>query len=79
VVFSDFESTLKAIMAMQRRLPGVFTYTAYDREYMEKAASIYGGEVHGSAVMIGIMGIARWSITHVERPRIFRRSMAART
>jgi hypothetical protein len=57
VVFSDFESTLKAIMAIRRRrLPGVFTYTAYDREYMEKAASIYGGEVHGSAVMIGIMG-----------------------
>ncbi|MEM4474643.1 MAG: FAD-binding oxidoreductase [Candidatus Bathyarchaeia archaeon] len=60
VVFPDFESTLKAIMAIQRRrLPGIFTYTAYDREYMEKAVSIYGGEVYGGAVMIGIMGDAK--------------------
>lgn len=59
VAFPDFEKTLRAIQKMQRaRLPGVFTYTAFDREYMEKAVSIYGGEVYGGAVLLGFMGDA---------------------
>jgi len=57
VTFPDFESTLKAILKIQRAmLPGIFTYTAFDREYMEKASQIYGSEVYGGAVLIGFMG-----------------------
>lgn len=57
VVFPDFEKTLEAIMAIQRtRLPSVFTYTAFDRQYMQKARQIYGSEVYGGALLIGFMG-----------------------
>lgn len=57
VAFPDFENTLNAIMAIQRKmLPGIFTYAAVDKEYIEKQVSIYGGDVYGGAVMIGFMG-----------------------
>lgn len=60
VVFPSFENTMKAVQEIQRtRLPGIFTYTVFDREYMLKAKHIYGvGEVYGGAVLIGFMGDA---------------------
>lgn len=60
VVFPSFEDTIKAAQTIQRmRLPGIFTYTVFDREYMVKAKQIYGeGEVYGGAVFIGFMGDA---------------------
>lgn len=60
VVFPSFENTIKAVQAIQRtRLPGIFTYTVFDRQYMVKAKQIYGkGEVYGGAVLIGFMGDA---------------------
>lgn len=65
VVFPDFVSTVEAIRRIQRtRLPGIFTYTAFDREYMEKARSIYDSEVYGGALLIGFMGEAE-IVNHV--------------
>jgi len=60
VVFPSFEDAMKAIQEVQRaRLPGIFTYTVFDREYMTKAKHIYGkGEVYGGAMTIGFMGDA---------------------
>ena len=60
IVFPNFENTVKAIQLIQRTgLPGVFTYTVFDREYMVKAQQIYGeGEIHGGAMLVGLMGDA---------------------
>jgi len=60
VVFPSFEDTMKAVQEIQRaRLPGIFTSTVFDREYMIKAKQIYGkGEVYGGAMTIGFMGDA---------------------
>ena len=60
VVFPSFENTVRAIQLIQRSgLPGVFTYTVFDREYMAKAKQIYGeGEIYGGAMLIGLMGDA---------------------
>lgn len=60
VAFPSFENTMKAVQEIQRtRLPGIFTYTVFDREYMVKAKQIYGkGEVYGGAALIGFMGDA---------------------
>ena len=60
IVFPNFENTVKAIQLIQRTgLPGVFTYTVFDREYMVKAKQIYGeGEIHGGAMLVGLMGDA---------------------
>lgn len=57
LVFPDFVSTVEAIRRIQRtRLPGIFTYTAFDRQYMEKARTIYDSEVYGGAFFLGLMG-----------------------
>lgn len=60
VVFPDFEKTLDAILKIQRsQMPGIYTYTAFDREYMIKANSIYGSTIYGGALLIGFMGDAQ--------------------
>lgn len=59
LVFPDFERMLGTIRKIQKSgLPGIFCYSASDKERLERYARIYGGEVYGGALLLGFMGDA---------------------